>query len=143
MRNRIYKRIAHFIYAHDIALLVGVVLLSLLSVIAVRKLPLQGDLARLLPEDQPSVVALKQVVKMLGGAGQLLILATPPDPVTGELFVEALDARGEGRAFDFEPEVAQPEIEERLVGLPNPGGLRCGRARVRHGGSLAARPSGV
>lgn len=90
MKNRVYKRIAHFIYAHDVALLVGAILLSLLSVIAVRKLPLQGDLARLLPDDQPSVVALRQVVKMLGGAGQLLILATPPDPVTGELFVEAL-----------------------------------------------------
>ncbi|MFQ5459011.1 MAG: MMPL family transporter, partial [Myxococcota bacterium] len=90
MKTRIYKRIARFIYRHDVALLVGVVLVSLLSVIAVRKLPLQGDLARLLPEDQPSVVALRQVVKMLGGAGQLLILATPPDPATGELFVEAL-----------------------------------------------------
>ncbi len=90
MRERIYKALAQFIFKHDIAMLVGAVLLSLLSVVAVKRLPLHGDLARLLPDDQPSVVALREVVKMLGGAGQLLILATPPDSKTGEMFVEAL-----------------------------------------------------
>ncbi|MDP3938104.1 MAG: MMPL family transporter [Deltaproteobacteria bacterium] len=90
MRGRIYKALARFIFRHDIAMLVGAVLLSLVSVVAVKRLPLDGDLARLLPDDQPSVVALREVVKKLGGAGQLLILATPPDAKTGEMFVEAL-----------------------------------------------------
>jgi predicted RND superfamily exporter protein len=94
-----YKRVASFIYRQDLKILAAVVALSLLSVVAVRQLPLRGDLASLLPDDQPSVIALREVVKKLGGSGQLLILATPPDPATGELFIDVVG-----------PEIAESEV---------------------------------
>jgi predicted RND superfamily exporter protein len=56
----------------------------------VRKLPLRSDLASLLPDNRPSVVALRRVVQKLGGSGQLLILITPPDPRSGERFIDAV-----------------------------------------------------
>jgi predicted RND superfamily exporter protein len=90
MRKKIYGKIAHWIYHHDLAILAGALALSLLSLIAVQKLPLKSDLASLLPDNRPSVVALRDVVRKLGGVGQLLILITPPDRASGERFVDAL-----------------------------------------------------
>jgi predicted RND superfamily exporter protein len=99
MKGSGYKRVASLIYRHDLKILAAVAVLSLLSVLAVRQLPLHGDLASLLPDDRPSVIALRKVVQKLGGSGQLLILATPPDPKTGELFVDAVG-----------PEIAKSEL---------------------------------
>lgn len=90
MRRDFYTWIAGWIYRHDLAILAVAVAVSLASVVAVQRLPVNTDIAGLLPKDQPSVVELRRVVQKLGGVGQLLVLVTPPDSASGEHFVSVL-----------------------------------------------------
>ena len=90
MRSQFYTWIAGWIVRHDLAILAAALLVSLASVVAVQRLPVNTDIASLLPKNQPSVVALRRVVQKLGGVGQLLVLVTPPDRASGERFVSVL-----------------------------------------------------
>ncbi len=66
------------------------ILVTAASLYVARNLTLETDLAALLPNDAPSVLALEEVKKKVGGLGNIIILIESPDSTANDQFARAL-----------------------------------------------------
>lgn len=107
-------------------LLIGAVL-TVAAVLGILRLKIQSNFVALLPQDQPSVVELKHLDQLVGGASFVIVTLETPDPTLAPPFLEALAARlrkqSGVRYLDYRPPVeffrrhallylSLPELEE-------------------------------
>ncbi len=84
------SRAAGFGYRRPWPVIAGALLLSLLAYGGARRLSLDGDLAKLLPESFPSVTGLDELRRRFGGIGYVCVVARDDDPAQLERLAEEL-----------------------------------------------------
>jgi uncharacterized protein len=86
----IARRYGAFIERHAGAIAIAFLAITGLFTLSVRHLELHTDFEDLLPEGQPSVVTLRQIMKRVGGMGTLNVAIESPDKEASKRFVDDL-----------------------------------------------------
>lgn len=83
--------------------------LTVAAVFGILRLQIQSNFVALLPQDQPSVVELKHLDQLVGGASFVIVTLETPDPTLAPPFLEALATRlrkqSGVRYLDYRPPV--------------------------------------
>ena len=74
-----YQRLVHYIYHHNLSIIVTSTLISLVLGYAASHLRIQSDFADLLPEDYISVRELNRIKERVGGIGPLMVIISGDD----------------------------------------------------------------
>jgi predicted RND superfamily exporter protein len=91
------RRYASFIQRRAPAIVLGFLLVTAALALSLRRLELRTDFEDLLPEGQPSVVALREIVARVGGVGTLNVVIESDDKAAARRFADHLAAALETR----------------------------------------------
>ncbi len=86
------SRYAAFVKRRAALISVAFVLITAAFAFSLRKLELRTSFEDLLPEGQPSVIALRRIVERVGGVGTLNVVIETADPAAGKRFAKDLAA---------------------------------------------------
>ena len=88
--SRGIARVAHIVVRHPLATLVIALLLGSLGAWRASNLRIDTDLAKLLPDDYPSVQAVERLRETVGGESEVAIAIASPDATANLAYAEAL-----------------------------------------------------